>query len=170
MNNWNSSHIPYNNDFFGGIIRYIEKSHEEGWPKNHQIRVKSSSTESGECECLLVVDSSYWRSHNIKNSWVQFDFLSRSVELEGYTMSSYNGPVSWRVEGSNNMIDFETIDNRICTDDFQRDCSHNGFFSIKKLKGPHRFIRITQAEHGDTYGDHIFQLERVEFFGNLYTK
>ena len=112
-------------------------------------------------------DDSCWYSNNEKNSWIQFDFKTRSISLKSYSLRSCNGPKSWKIEGSNDMNTFTLIDQRNNPNDFKH-CEYvNQHYNVNGSQDQFRYIRITQGDEGG-HNAHCFWLERVEFYGSLY--
>ena len=117
-------------------------------------------------------DDSCWISKDEKNSWIQFDFKTRSVSLKSYSLRSKYGPKSWKIEGSNDMNTFTLIDQRNNPNDFKH-CEYvNQHYNVNVSQDQFRYIRITQGDEGgwcdSSSISHIFYLTRVEFYGSLY--
>ena len=117
-------------------------------------------------------DNSCWYSNNVKNSWIQFDFKTRSISLKSYSLRScYIGPKCWKIEGSNDMDTFILIDQRNNNNNF-RDGYVTQHYDVNSTEDQKRmrfrYIRITQGDDGNWYNNHCFSLNRVEFYGSLY--
>jgi hypothetical protein len=156
------------NDYFSGILREISDDFKIDIINNGLIDVIASSVGGGSINNVLKNDDSYWWSENVKNSWIQFDFKTRSISLKSYSLRSRYGPKSWKIEGSNDMNTFTLIDQRNNPNDFKPGQYVNQHYYVNGSQDQFRYIRITQGDEGRHGGDHYFMLERVEFYGSLY--
>ena len=158
------------NDYFSGILREISDDYKIDIINNGLIDVIASSVNYGNTPSnVLKIDNSYWWSENDKNSWIQFDFKTRSVSLKSYSLRSYYGPKSWKIEGSNDMNTFTLIDQRNNPNDFKYGEYVNQHYNVNGSQDQFRYIRITQGDEGGHHpNNHYFWLTRVEFYGNLF--
>jgi hypothetical protein len=113
--------------------------------------------------------NSYWMSTNDPNSWICFDFKDRDVSLTNYTLKSGGAdgwfPVNWVIEGSNNGMDWTTLDTQTAqtlrgkyvVDNFRCSSHRSEYF---------RCIRLRQTGKNSTGSDQLL-LCNVEFFGKL---
>ena len=76
------------------------------------IEVTASSVKFNNSDPSIVLknEGSCWIYEGVKNSWIQFDFKTWSVSLMFYSLGSYYGPKSWKIEGSNDTNTFKLID------------------------------------------------------------
>ena len=162
------------NDYFSGILREISDDYKIDIINNGLIDVIASSVNSSGyiVNNVLKNDDSRWKSNNEKNSWIQFDFKTRSISLKSYSLRSCNGPKSWKIEGSNDMNTFTLIDQRNNPNDFKYREYVNQHYNVNGSQDQFRYIRITQGDEGGWFNSssisHYFYLNRVEFYGSLY--
>ena len=154
-------------------MEFLKKSKGDDLSNNGIIEVTASSIYKDYVACnALKDDNSEWISQNVKNSWIQIDFKTRSVSLKSYSLRSYCGPKSWKIEGSNDMNTFTLIDQRNNPNDFKCDEYVNQHYNVNGSQDQFRYIRITQGDEGGWAGSsnitHYFYLNRVEFYGSLY--
>ena len=155
-------------------MEFLKKLKGDDLCNNGIIEVTASSFIDGYVPSnVLKDDNSDWVSEDVKNSWIQIDFKTRSVSLESYSLRSYWGPKSWKIEGSNDMNTFTLIDQRDNNDDFNKGLKsvikhYNVNSSEDQMRSRFRYIRITQGDDGRWGNDHYFRLARVEFFGSLH--
>ena len=160
-------------DIFEGIFNFMKIEYGDDLCENGIIEVTASSVYNNNTPSnVLKIDNSYWWSENVKNSWIQFDFKTRSVSLKSYSLRSYRGPKSWKIEGSNDMNTFTLIDQRNNPNDFKWNEYVNQHYNVNGSQDQFRYIRITQGDEGGWWDSssiyHYFSLDRVEFYGSLY--
>ena len=147
-----------------GILEILNENNE------NLIDIEASSILRGNLYQLLNKDLKSWMSKDIKNSWIQFDFKSKYISLKSYLISSFHGPKSWKIEGSNDLKSFILLDLQKNLLDFQN--QNTKVFKIENNKNKFRYIRITQGDEGGWYyndkNSNFFQLSFVEFYGNIY--
>ena len=152
----------------------METEYGNDFYNNGAIEVTASSIWDDDYVPINVLknDDSDWWSKDVKNSWIQFDFKSRSISLKSYSLRSYRGPKSWKIEGSNDMNTFILIDQRNKNNDFNSGyvTQHYDLNSSEdQMRMRFRYIRITQGDDGNWWNNnHCFYLNRVEFYGSLY--
>ena len=99
-------------------------------------------------------------------------FKTRSISLKSYSLRSYRGPKSWKIEGSNDMNTFTLIDQRNNPNDFKCGQYVNQHYYVNGSQDQFRYIRITQGDEGGWLNSssiyHYFYLSIVEFYGSLY--
>lgn len=161
---------------FEGIFWSLRKTCADKNPhKEGLVTVTSSGDHDRERPCYRVLDRNWghWPSKNEPNSWIQFDFMNKSVCLECYAMKSdacvdmkYHLH-SWILLGSNDTKSWQILDAQMNTDTllgaykvgvYHRNAKHDEFF---------RYFKIVAT--GPAYGlcDYNFRLAEVEFFGIL---
>jgi hypothetical protein len=112
-----------------------------------------------------------WTSENTANSWIQFDFNTKSIVVHHYTIKTYwLGPGyshlrSWVVEGCGISGVWELLDSREDAPDLNGR-SRVQTFAIPGVPLECRMIRIRQTGKNH-HGDHYLIICNVEFFGDL---
>ncbi|KAK8835951.1 hypothetical protein M9Y10_040334 [Tritrichomonas musculus] len=107
------------------------------------------------------------------DSWIEFDFGKRSINLSSYTMrvgnnnkNSYYKPKSWRIVGSNDHEKWNILDHR-------ENCStlngveRQGRFVCKKSDGFYRYIRYIQEDSWGSPYKYAFLFRCIELFGSI---
>ena len=116
-------------------------------------------------------DNKILATHNIANSWIQFDFKERKVLLDSYTLKTINGNEnsehlkSWILEVSNDGKNYTEID-RHENCDLLRGPLKTQTFKVSYTT-PQRFIRLTQTDL-NWHGDNDLRINQIEFSGILY--
>lgn len=112
-------------------------------------------------------------SQDIPYSWICFEFINHQIAPSNYIIRSINDkkdsfhPKSWVVEGSNDNMDWDVLDQQT------NNSSLNGrnLISPFKITNPnskkYKFIRITQNGNWKNNGN-LFNINNIEFFGILY--
>ena len=166
-----------------GIIHYLTTKSPGNICDNGIINIIASSNQppvvSKPIRAKFLVDyddlsnSSMWSPDNETNANLIFDFKTRKVKLTDYTFHTPTDetgeyPRSWRVECSNNLSNWQTVDTRF--DESVMD----GFdvcqcFKCQDQKDEFfRFIKITStAATWHNPSRHYFDIAAIEFFGFL---
>ena len=155
---------------FNGIIQHIRDEcggnpHEKG-----VISITASSTAQNQCQQLIEYGwNKWWHSHEAPDSFVQFDFKSRPVCLNAYSLKSDGNDsghlLSWVLEVSDDGSTWEVIDERNTYD-------LDGKFVVKMHECNRRsnrfarFVRLRQTGHNSN-GHYTLRLSEIEFFGDL---
>ena len=156
-------------DNFFGILNGLSNNNLIDLIQSGLIQITASSDNGNIPNNVLKNDNSYWISNNVQNSWIQFDFKSTVISLVSYSLRSAYEPKSWKIEGSNDSINFTLIDQRSNnTNDFKHGQYIEKHYHVNGSQDKFRYIRITQGDDGRVANDHYFYLYRVEFFGDLY--
>ncbi|KAK8898307.1 hypothetical protein M9Y10_000590 [Tritrichomonas musculus] len=105
------------NEAVEGIFNYFQKK------TNGKIEDEINFTASSVCNnsydpryVASFTDDKGFESNNVPNSWICFDFKMNRVNLTHYTIRTYNmgpnnqHPKNWVIEGSNDLNDWEMID------------------------------------------------------------
>lgn len=169
--------FSYSNDKeFDGIINFIRKKTNNN--VKNMIKLSSSSMNYSNTPynvCKHDNDNIFYQSKNEKNSWICFDFKEHKIIPTNYTIKSIpyesnnNHPKSWVVEGSNDNIDWITID-EVKNCDLLNGFSKIHTFNISNpVNTPFRYVRIRQTSNnwyasGEWY---FFSIGSVEFYGSL---
>jgi len=167
------------NDLFSGIFDRLSKIHSINLAESGEIvSVTASSVNNNNYTLynpynVLKKDDSKWLSAPSlsPNPWIQFDFKQRKVFLTSYSINDYGKINSWKVEGSQDGIFFEIIDNRTNCTAFQKrngkfnDMSAQCNFPVNQTNKYYRYIRIVSTGHMPNCSSNIFGFSGVEFFG-----
>jgi hypothetical protein len=141
------------------------------------VLVTSSSNCDSNCisENVLNVNQKCWLSNDIPTSWIQFNFTNTKIAPSKYLIRNESdywvySPQGWKLEGSNNGSNWETIHEVRDCEIFRKEnqeasfsCETSQFFSS---------LRFTQTQEnhfkfhcGSSH--HHFLLNFVEFAGKI---
>jgi hypothetical protein len=117
----------------------------------------------------------YWSSspfsNGIPNSWICFDFKDSGVALTHYTLKSSNldgyHPLAWVMEGSNDNMNWTTLDSRI-TQELNGPNRVKNFECSNKCSECFRYIRLRQT--GNNSRNYQLVICNIELFGRLKGK
>ena len=143
------------------------------------INVTPSSTLSGRGDAFLVFDPRHdfkdycWISENKENSSITIQFMRDKLSLSSYSVKmrtdfSYNYPLEWNLEGSNNGNEWELVHHKERNKDLSSPdkvgtfiCNNSKLFSFFKLTqiGANDYKREEEMYH--------FALKKVEFYGKF---
>ncbi|OHT16168.1 F5/8 type C domain containing protein [Tritrichomonas foetus] len=165
--------IPFIGEPFNGIIAYLTRSCHDNPAKQGLIRITGNSFNQSYVRVMphLVEEGwkGWWTSLNEAGSYVSVDFLDHKINLNAYSLKSYNASSEWRhlrawvIEGSNGS-GWKEI-HRV-----KRGGQLNGYNKIATFKCPNnnffQTIRIKMIAP-NYYGDWYFFLSSLEFFGIL---
>ena len=163
---------------FKGIFNYLQT--QTGGKIENEVNFTSSSVaSSSDCYkpsnvALFGDTNNYFHSKNVEGSWICFDFNDRRVVPTHYTVKSVNWgvndhhPKSWVIEGSNDNISWETIDE-------EKNCSYlNGVSLVHTFPMNHpkstefKYIRMRSTGPnwcGNSY--HYLIFDSFEIYGRL---
>ncbi|EAY12197.1 hypothetical protein TVAG_004030 [Trichomonas vaginalis G3] len=155
-----------------GIFAAMRKAN--GGKVGNEVKVKVSS-KSVRCfaDPMDVVGPSNdneWTSENEDNSWIEITFATKKVELHGYTLKTFQGgkgsthPRSWKVEVSNDGVDYRQVDQVTETDELNN--SNKTFSKVIQPTGQFSIVRFTMTGK-NSFGSNCFTLANIELFGNL---
>lgn len=159
----------------GGVIQYFFNL--TNCQTLAEINITSSSVLNDDNDRygpLNVVNSRQRRcfqSKNIEGSWLLFDFKTRKFIPSGYFIRASSSlfdsyPMSWVLEGSNNKIDWVTLDQHTQTTELD-DTHQKGSFQISNQnRTAFKFIRICQTDINSS-GDYCLAIDTIDFFGQL---
>ena len=161
--------FPCSNGAFNGIIQHLRDECGGNPHKKGVISIDASGTACN--QCYKVIDygwDSWWVSYNDPDSYIQFDFKSRSVCLSDYSLKSDGGVyhlLSWALEVSDDGTTWEIIDERD-TQDLNGESVEKTYTCTKSIDKFSRFVRLRQT--GKNSGnDNSLRLSAIEFFGKL---
>ena len=166
----NVNEFAINNAQFTGIIAHLRQKcggnvHEKGI-----VNITASGTGSGQCHQITNYGwNGRWSSQDQPNSWVQFDFKSPIVCINGYTIKSPESEnlycKEWVIEVSNDGQNWEVIDTR-SNDDLKGRLTVRTYQCGSPKTDFRRFVRLRQTgKAGD--GKDFLDLSELEFFGTL---
>lgn len=155
-----------------GIFAAIRKAN--GGKIGNEIKVKVSS-KSVRCfvdpiDVVGPASDSEWTSENEDSSWIEITFATKKVELFGYTLKTFQGGKgstharSWKVEVSNNGLDYREADQVKDTDELNN--PNKTFSKAVQPTGLYSIIRFTMTGK-NSFGSNCFTLANTELFGNL---
>lgn len=166
-----------NENTFSGIFSYLKNNSSNKIDDIVNITVSSSNNEGYEqfypINMLLYnKKNKFFATKSIENSWVCFDFKEHRVIPTDYTLRSYNygqnscHPKSWVIEGSNDNISWEILDEQTnCP--YLNGCNLSHTFKIKNENSKEfKFIRM-RSTGKNWAGDYYFTLESFEIYGTL---
>ena len=166
----------FKGELFSGIFDGLSKKHGKNLVDSGYLFITASSIYGSTYipQNVLKNDESCWVSKDIPNSWIQFELTQTMVSLTSYSINIRGTPLkSWKVEGSNNGSNFDIIDNKPDSPDFQN--IGNGNFNqpssqknyqVNRSNKYYKIIRFTSLGKNWSNNDH-FQFYRIELFGNV---
>jgi hypothetical protein len=158
---------------FAGIISHLTSECGGNIHTKGIVSITASSTESNACHQVADHNwNGWWYSNNVPNSWIQFDFKSRSVYLTHYTIKSdgnltgANHLSSWSIEGSHDGQHWEALDRRH-TQELNgpfRVCSYE--CQVQTGGVAFRYVRLIQTGKNISRTDYLL-ITNLEFFGRI---
>jgi hypothetical protein len=129
-------------------------------------------------DCWRVADHSwtdFWELKGEANSWICFNFKSRHLQLQHYTLKSSKSGcyfTDWVIEGSNDGSVWIVLDVRHTDDLAGPNIVQTFSCSLSDCSSPFQFIRWRMTDKGkDKPGQtrccHSAKLCNIEFFGIL---
>jgi hypothetical protein len=158
-------------DPFDGVFALLTRMTGSNCAVSGGIGVRALKTHSGNLNTLFegnqVGRGSFWVHSNVKDGWLEIDFLGRRLAITHYTLRS-EGLRTWTIEGSNDGSNWTVIDSRTNDETFHGhgpidarfECHDDSVYGF-------RLIRLCQKGlhwSGQTY---TFLLARIEMFGWL---
>jgi hypothetical protein len=156
---------------FDGIISHFTKESGGNVHTTGVIVITASGTQRNQCHQVADHNwNDYWYSTNVENSWIQFDFKTRSVSLTNYTIKSDGDSVDhllhWSIDGSNDLVSWAKLDHRETNE-------LNGQYIVKSYSclssestSFFRYLRLTQRGKNSRDRDYL-ELGNLEFFGTV---
>ena len=154
---------------FDGIFAHMREKCG-GNPQTHGL-VTITSPGDARNHCWQVVDpdwNDYYQTVNVKGAFIQIDFKTAKVLLEGYSMLCVPGdrfrPSQWAIEISEDQHTWTTIDTRQQISEYDDDS-----YRVKSDNNrPSRYVRFKQLfSQGDWDSIYYLNLRRLEFFGKV---
>lgn len=176
------------NNKLNGIISYIRKVTNGSIDINNDNLVLSAGTNESpnyplsniikyddqDINKLYVNYYANEQSHDIKNTWIKFDFVQRKINVTSYTIRLYGQtknfnyyPKSWKIMGSNSN-EWELIDEKINvkeTNGNQLFCH----FECERKSGYFRYIKFIQLDnhYNNENTKYATCISCIEFFGSI---
>ena len=172
--------IVHQSDDLNGLFMFLFTQHTEKYVRSI-VNVSASGTAEDRPEPFVSINpklpkeeyTSTWMSDKEENSNFTITFISMEFAIDAYTIQSrkgidHNNPLAWILEGSKDMIHWETIHRKPKGNELSGDgliyyhqCPHSGFFKI---------LRITMIGENNHYQDkdkYFFAFRQIELFGTL---
>ncbi|KAK8897954.1 hypothetical protein M9Y10_000198 [Tritrichomonas musculus] len=161
---------------FKGVINQLTEEYGGNVYDKNIVYVTSSSCIAG-CEPRNVVnfndDEKIFISGNEPNSWLKYDFKSRKVRPNYYSIKScyykkgVDHPMNWVIEGSNSDLsnDWTILDSRNNINSLDESNAVQ-MFSIQKASQFYRYLRIRQTGP-NSYNRHHLEISALEYFGAI---
>lgn len=92
------------------------------------------------------------------------DFKDKVVSLNGFSTSNFIK--SWKVEGSNDKVTWDVIDEQRDSTSLLSNMSEGNWSFI--LSEPYRFFRIKMTSRNTDHQNYYMALQAIEFFGLIY--
>lgn len=168
--------IPYvKNKEFEGIISYIKKNLNISDAINITASSVDTQVKGNSLSSIIEYNNkaAKFRTNDIENSWICFDFKSHRVILTNYTIKSRDrgttsNPKSWVIEGSNNCNGWVILDERNDCNALN-ECSIVHTFDLShQTNKEYRYLRMRQTDR-NWYAKISFTLTLtyIEFYGEL---
>lgn len=171
--NFEKNNDKSNNNFnyvegheFEGIFNYLNNINKSLANFKGLVYISSNGDERNHAFNLIDKNfDDYFYPHPDENSFVKFDFINHKVSLRNYSLRSknifFNKLINWEIEGSNNGINWDKIDERHINEWYGVDnistysvLNHNFYQYIQiRLRGP------------ASNNDYLLALTNIEFFG-----
>ena len=172
--------LPNSNDI-NGIVHYIQATYRN--KAGNLVKIENSTHQVDgnnwrSAEALIRYDlyksegQSNWCSENMPSSYFILSFSRHSVEITNYTFITRNFlssdfPKNWKVEGSNDPLNWQYIDHE--TD--QNDLNQLSVTKTFKVRSPGRYKYFKFTHNGtNSVGNKFFCLGKIDIFGVLYNK
>lgn len=172
-NNSNKIEIKFNEmNHFDGIINFIRKTTADNFSSSLNVTASSVGNSFFSPSNIIDYESNqlYFYTKNVQNSWVRIDFKENRVCPSSYSLrsdvSSDYHPKSWVIEGSNDKVNWEKIDQKNnCNAINGRDLIHN--FQIQNNNGKEfRYIQM-RITGKNWLGNNLLDIGAIEFHGTL---
>ena len=159
------------NQPLNGIFNYLTKKYGDNPHLENIIEVTASSSEyNSPYEILNYNWEDYWYSKNISNSYILFDFQKLKIRPCNYTLKTHNSGSgyshikNWILEGSNDLINWNILDQKLNNFDLNK---KNSIFTFEcKSLEYYKYIKLKQVGKNHHGGDYLC-LSGIEFFGGI---
>lgn len=153
---------------FEGIFNYL--NNKNNGLANFKGLISISSNGDKRNNAFDIINQNfddYFYPQPNENSYIKFDFKDHKVSLNNYSLRSknifFNKLINWEIEGSNNDINWEKIDERHIQEWYNNEYIAN--YSVNN----HNFYQYVQIRlRGPaSSNDYLLALTQIEFFGEL---
>ena len=115
-----------------------------------------------------------WQSDSIENSSVTITLLRDRLKISSYSLQTrkdrdVNTPYEWILEGSNDLMNWETIHHKSHGDELINKSSKGHWECSSSI--PFRFFKLTQLHENRKNTEeqkYMFSLSKIELFGTLF--
>ena len=175
----------FTGDELSGIISYLKRKNGEDLTKLGILSMSGGYPNASYPITNLIkydqnhindyfYNNSYKCPSSESDSWIEFDFVNRKVNLTSYTIRTsendsnhYWNPKSWRIAGSNDRNEWDTIDHQENQSQLNGRVKQHRFECSKSDKY-YRYIRYIQEDSwNSSISKYTFRLSCVEFFGSV---
>ena len=169
-----SHYCQYNNGYeLDGIFNYFRNQTGDIFPDQKGLITIKASSDEAKAKYVLINNISelfYWSGNGI-GSWIEIDFGNSFVKISGYTFRSFGRDFleKWEVLGSNDGIDFDTIDTKTFNS-MPTDVLDNRYFKTDKELKYKRIRFISRGQRFASHDQNIFYIHRIELFGYFYSR
>ena len=153
---------------FEGIFNYLNNKNKGLANFNGLLYISSNGDEKNHAFDLINNNfDDYFHPFPNENSYVKFDFKYQKVSLRNYSLKSkniiYNKLINWEIEGSNDEINWDKIDERHI--DIWSGIDNTATYSVNN----HNFYQYVQIRlrGPSSSNDYLLCLTSIEFFGEL---
>lgn len=175
--------IEYDNDKnnrFNGIFTKLGGGDPRNVYRKNIVSIASSSSLEDRYRKMKSVfnfenDKKIFHSNNEPNSWLKFDFINRKIKVSAYSIMSHgyenkknNRLKNWCIEGSNDEIEWNLIDERKNVESVADKSAEYTFFVNQNDEENDffRFIRIRQTDVNNS-NNYRMVFAAIEFFGSI---
>lgn len=161
--------VPYTGKPFEGVFNSIKSN---GGIDELKKEVKVIPSDEICMNYDNIIDNNFkqhWFSF-YPNPWIKFDFGKKRINVTNYSLRTYSGDPgcghlkSWVLEGSNDNINFEKID-EVLESDFLNSPSAEHTFNCD-CKEYYKLLRLSLIGRNHAGSDFLV-IRSIEFFGSL---
>ena len=166
-------------DIFKGIF-YSRFMHYSSKYINKLVKIKANSTNFGNPNNLLnpnvngSLKEDNWQSLNIENSSLTITFLKERLKISSYSLKSRtdktdNTPYEWVLEGSNDLINWETIHHKPHGEELIHANNTGNWKCSSSVPFRHfKLIQLNENEHFNEINKYKLSLNKIELFGVIF--
>ena len=153
-----------------GAFTYLQNYYGRTDIHNGIVKINVSSTNGNHDKTTPIVKRDIgdgtWGSISENGSWYEVDFLKNKFYLEGYFIRAHPHDFfpNWQVHGSSDGENFDVVDD---VSGYTQPSSYDNYFRCKYPKQRRIFKIITSGTR--FYGDFMFHIYRLEFYGRFAT-
>jgi hypothetical protein len=130
-----------------------------------------SKSNCGNINNLFDQTTSYWSVTTRRKRYFIVHFKTKKISISSYTLGSYtcSFPKGWKVEGSNDNIQWTMIDQRSNQRCFTAS-NTNQKFDCKKSSDFFCYIKITATQRSYDQNNNVFTVSFIEFSGQIQSQ